>query len=83
MLGFNSGGYDIPLKKPWLFSELVSLTSDESVEFVKKSSTRYMSLTVYGLPHEAGGFVFLDIMQYRMQYRYNTIHYRRNNNSRR
>ena len=64
VLGFNSGGYDIPLIKPWLFSELVSLTSDESVEFVKKSSTRYMSLTVYGLPHEAGGFVFLDIMQY-------------------
>ena len=23
-----------------------------------------MSLTVYGLPHDAGGFVFLDIMQY-------------------
>ena len=64
VLGFNSGGYDIPLIKPWLFSELVSLTSDDSLEFVKKSSTRYMSLTVYGLPHDVGGFVFLDVMQY-------------------
>ena len=63
VLGFNSGGYDIPIK-PWLFSDLVSLTSDDSVEFVKKSSTRYMSVTVYGLPHDAGGFIFLDIMQY-------------------
>ena len=64
VLGFNSGGYDIPLIKPWLFSELVSLTSDDSIEVIKKSSSRYMSVTVYGLPHGAGGFVFLDIMQY-------------------
>ena len=64
VLGFNSGGYDIPLIKPWLFSELVSLTSDNSIEVIKKSSSRYMSITVYGLPQGAGGFVFLDIMQY-------------------
>ena len=59
VLGFNSGVYDIPLIKPWLFSELVSLTSDDSIEFVKKSSTRYMSVTVYGLPHDAGGIFIL------------------------
>ena len=64
VLGFNSGGYDIPLIKPWLFSELVSLTSDDSIEVIKKSSSRYMPITVYSLPHGAGGFVFLDIMQY-------------------
>ena len=28
VLGFNSGGYDIPLIKPWLFSDLVSLSSN-------------------------------------------------------
>ena len=64
ILGFNSGGHDIPLIKPWLFSELISLTSDDSIEVIKKSSSRYMSITVYSLPHGAGGFVFLDIMQY-------------------
>ena len=72
VLGFNSGGYDIPLIKSYLFDILINdcdvPTTD--INFIKKQS-RYVSMTISSLSSPSspysidyGGLQFLDLMQY-------------------
>ena len=63
VLGFNSGAYDIPLMKQWLFPRLLRVVGGDvsRIDFVKKSVNRYASVLVRGCDI---GLSFLDIMQY-------------------